>query len=94
MIWFVFAAWVIAIEYLEYPLGNRGMSFPQVRQLVAAHRNVAMGFGSGVIMLTMIPGVNFIVMPVAVSGATRMYLDRFQHPEEGPPSSIPDQISF
>jgi CysZ protein len=84
LLWFLLAAWMMAVEYLEYPLGNHGMSFPQVRRLVAANRKLAMGYGAGIIALTMVPGINFIVMPVAVCGATRMYLDRLQQHEITP----------
>jgi CysZ protein len=67
---------MMAIEYLEYPLGNHGKSFPEVRETAAKHRQLALGFGAGVALLTTIPGLNFLAMPVAVCGATRMYLDR------------------
>ncbi len=76
LIWFIYAAWMIALEYLEIPLGNRGMLFPQVRTLAKANRNIVLGYGTGILLLTMMPGVNLMVMPIAVSGATKMALER------------------
>jgi CysZ protein len=77
-IWIIFAAWVMALEYLEYPLGNHGKEFRQVRTVVASQTKLCMGFGLGVSFLTIIPVINFIAMPVAVSGATKMYLERLE----------------
>lgn len=76
LIWFIYAAWMIALEYLEIPLGNRGMLFPQVRTLAKANRNIVLGYGTGILLVTMMPGLNLMVMPIAVSGATKMALER------------------
>jgi len=75
LIWFIYAAWMVALEYLEIPLGNHAMLFPQVRILVANKRSQALGFGTGILLLMMLPGINFMVMPVAVAAATRMALE-------------------
>jgi CysZ protein len=77
MIWIIFIAWMMALEYLEYPMGNHGMLFNDVRTQISAKRNLAMGFGFAVSLLTIIPIINFIAMPVAVAGATKMYLEKF-----------------
>jgi len=70
--WFVFAAWSFALEYTDYPLGNRGLLFPAVREYNRKNRMRALGFGSMVFILTSIPFLNFLAMPVAVCGATRL----------------------
>jgi CysZ protein len=38
-------------------------------------RRVAYGFGSAVAVTSMIPLANLFVMPVAVAGATALYVD-------------------
>ena len=78
LIWMVFIAWIMALEYLEYPMGNHGMMFDDVRATLSNKRKLAMGFGFAVSLLTIIPVINFIAMPVAVAGATKMYLEKFQ----------------
>lgn len=80
LIWFAFAAWMMAIEYMDYPMGNRGMLFDEIRRELAARKQLALGFGAGTLILTMIPVLNFVAMPVAVAGATRLYLQDFQPP--------------
>lgn len=70
--WFLFAAWSFALEYTDYPLGNHGKLFPAVREYNRKNTMRALGFGSVVFLLTSIPFLNFIAMPVAVCGATRL----------------------
>ncbi|MGY8815202.1 MAG: sulfate transporter CysZ [Gammaproteobacteria bacterium] len=78
IIWIIFAAWIMALEYLDYPLGNHGMEFVEVREQVSINRKVSIGFGLGISFLTIIPIVNFIVMPVAVAGATKLYINKLK----------------
>lgn len=75
-LWFIFGAWMFSIEYLDYPMGNYGLTFPAVRKEIASQRMLSLSFGSAVTIATMIPLFNFIVMPVAVAGATAMRVER------------------
>lgn len=75
LIWFLFTAWMLTLEYGDYPMGNHEIVFKQQREKFASNRQLAFGFGSGVMLLTMIPIVNFLAMPVAVAGATRMVVE-------------------
>jgi CysZ protein len=75
LIWFLFTAWMLTIEYGDYPMGNHDIMFKQQREKFTANRQLAFGFGSGVMLLTMIPVINFLAMPVAVAGATRMVVE-------------------
>jgi CysZ protein len=78
VIWFLFAAWMMAVEYLDYPMGNRGMLFPDIRRELLRRRTLSLGFGVGILFLTMIPVLNFVAMPAGVAGATRLYVERFR----------------
>jgi CysZ protein len=75
-IWLLFSAWILSIEYLDYPMGNAGLTFREQRRQLAARRTLALGFGGGVLIGTMIPLLNLIVMPSAVAGATRLWVER------------------
>lgn len=70
--WFVYAAWSFSLEYMDYPLANHGMLFKDIRQYNRNHRMRALGLGTGVFIMTSIPFVNFLAMPVAVAGATKL----------------------
>lgn len=76
-LWFIFGAWMFSIEYLDYPLGNYGYTFPEIRKQIASQRMLSLSFGSAVTVATMIPLFNFIVMPIAVAGATAMRVEKF-----------------
>lgn len=70
--WFVFAAWSFSLEYMDYPLANHGMLFKDIRQYNRNNRMRALGLGTGVFIMTSIPFVNFLAMPIAVAGATKL----------------------
>lgn len=70
----VFGAWMFAVEYMDYPMGNHGMNFSAVRKTLKNRRASALGFGAGVTLLTLIPGLNLIAMPVAVAAATSLWV--------------------
>lgn len=73
--WMAFTAWMLAAEYVDYPLGALGMGFVEQRRWLAARRPVALGFGAATLAMTMIPLVNFLAMPTAVVAATLLMLD-------------------
>lgn len=74
-LWFAFGAWMLAIEYIDCPLGNHGQAYPVVKLKLRPRRRLALGFGASLMGLTMIPVLNFIAMPVGVAAATALYLD-------------------
>lgn len=75
-LWFVFGAWMLAMEYMDYPMSNHGHFFKEINKQVAADKSLSLGFGIGVFMFTSIPVVNFLAMPAAVTGATALWLRR------------------
>lgn len=78
LLWILFSAWMLAIEYSDYPMGNHGILFRQQRRRLASKWQAALGFGIGSMILIIIPVINFIAMPMAVIGATKMYLTHFK----------------
>lgn len=75
LLWLAFGAWMMALEYADCPLGNHGVTFREGRGLIARRRGVAFGFGATIMALTAVPGLNLLIMPVAVCGATALYVD-------------------
>lgn len=75
---FAFGAWMFALEYLDYPMGNHGALFRDVREEARGRRGTAFGFGLAVAVFAVVPFVNLILMPVAVAGATALYVERFR----------------
>ncbi|MDH3327292.1 MAG: sulfate transporter CysZ [Gammaproteobacteria bacterium] len=80
VLWILFGAWMLAIQYTDYPLANNGIEFNDQRKLLKQKRLLVIGFGGVVMIGMMIPVVNFIILPCAVAGATLMYIDHFKQP--------------
>lgn len=76
VLWVVFGSWLLTLEYMDYPMGNHDLNFRQQKQKIKTRRGLALGFGGGVMAMTSIPVINFIVMPVAVAGATAMWVEQ------------------
>jgi len=82
LLWALFSAWMMAIEYTDYPASNNRVKFKQLRLQVRQRKMMSLGFGGMVMRMvmlgTLIPLVNFLVMPVAVCGGTIMWLEKFK----------------
>ena len=83
--WFALAAWVMVVQYADYPMGNHGMRFGPQRRLLRRHPMASLGFGGATAVLTMIPLLNFIVIPAAVAGATVLWYRHLQAMPESTP---------
>ncbi len=77
VLWLVFSAWMMSIEYADYPLGNQGLTFPDIRRKLKQKPLLSLGFGAAVMLASMIPIFNFLIMPIAVAGATAMRVEQF-----------------
>ncbi|HHJ18530.1 MAG TPA: sulfate transporter CysZ [Gammaproteobacteria bacterium] len=76
--WGLFSAWMLALEYSDYAMGNHQLSFQQERQLLRKNKTLAWGFGGGMLFLTLIPILNFFAMPVGVAGGTILWIERLK----------------
>ncbi len=74
LIWGAFSAWILALEYLDYPLGNHALRLKQQRELINRHRPLAFGFGVVTLLATLIPFLNLLSIPAATLGATVMWV--------------------
>ncbi|HXH04762.1 MAG TPA: sulfate transporter CysZ [Candidatus Competibacteraceae bacterium] len=75
-VWLAFSAWLLALQYLDYPLGNHHIAFPEQRRLLRQRRLLAVGFGAGCLLLTLVPVLNFLAMPASVIGATLLWREQ------------------
>jgi CysZ protein len=86
LLWALFSAWMLAIEYADYPMANHRLMFSAQRKLLRGRRVLAWGFGGGTLLMTMVPLLNFLAMPVAVAGATAMWVGEFRSAAQTPPA--------
>ncbi len=78
IIWFLFIAWMMAIQYLDYAFDNHKIPFAQMKEVLEQNKGVSYSFGITVSAFSMIPVVNLVVMPVAICGATALWVDYYQ----------------
>ncbi|MCW8108587.1 sulfate transporter CysZ [Alteromonas ponticola] len=77
-IWFLFSAWMMAIQYCDYAYDNHKIKFSSMRDHLGQHKGSALSFGFMVNIFSLIPIINFIVMPVAICGATAMWVEKLR----------------
>ena len=77
-LWALFSAWMLALEYGDYPMGNHAMSFGEQRRLLRGKPLLALGFGGTTLLATMVPLLNLVVMPAAVAGATKLWVEQLK----------------
>ncbi|MDH3387322.1 MAG: EI24 domain-containing protein, partial [Gammaproteobacteria bacterium] len=78
LLWVIFGSWLLTLEYFDYPMGNHDIVFAEQKRRLAERRGISLGFGGAVMVMTSIPIVNFFAMPVAVAGATLLWVEQFQ----------------
>ena len=72
----------LPLDYASYALDRRHVSFPDKRRWLFAHKAVMAGFGSAGFLTCLVPGLNFLAMPILVVAGTLLAL-RLQ-PERPP----------
>ena len=78
ILWFLFGAWMMVIQYCDYAFDNHKISFTDMKDRLKTDRLNNMPFGALVSILTMIPIINLFIMPASVCGATAMWVYRYR----------------
>lgn len=78
IIWFLFNGWMCAIQYIDYPEDNHRKSFKHTLDNLKRNRRGPFSFGMLVMLFTMVPVLNILIMPVAVAGATNLWYDNYR----------------
>ena len=79
IIWFLFIAWMMAIQYKDYPFDNHKVPFATMKQMLKQKQGISYSFGITVALFSMIPIINLVVMPVAICGATAIWVDHYKY---------------
>lgn len=69
------SSYMLAYEYLGYPMDRRRFSFREKRAFLRSRFTTSMGFGLGNLAAASIPIVNLMVIPAAVVGGTLLFLE-------------------
>ena len=76
--WFLLGAWMMSLQFVDYPMDNHRLPFRDVRDACAARRVSTIGFGGTVALFTGIPFLNLMVIPAAVIGATLLWCEELR----------------
>lgn len=74
--WFLFGAWILAMQYIDVAADNNGRSFRELLVLLDKHKIATLAFGSVVMALTSIPILNLFIVPVAVCGGVVFWVKK------------------
>lgn len=69
-LWLLFGAWMMAVQYIDYPADNHKMSWDGMLAWLREKRWQSLGFGGATYAALLVPGLNVLLMPAAVAGAT------------------------
>ncbi len=81
-IWFIFMAYALSLQYIDYPMANHGHFYADQRKALKQNRMQRLGFGTAANLLLFVPILNFIAMPVCVCGATLWWHKSLQHTQD------------
>lgn len=74
----LWGTWVMTLQYIDYPADNHQLPFTTLRTRLKSQRLSTISFG-GIIMLgSMIPVINIIIMPLAVAGGTLFWINELR----------------
>lgn len=76
-LWFIFNSWMMSLQYFDYSFENNQKSFQQMKVNLSAQKLSVLSFGASILLLTIVPFINFLAMPVGVIAATLFYCDKF-----------------
>ena len=78
IMWFLFLAWMMAVQYKDYAFDNHKINFNEMKSALKQHKSLSYSFGITTAIFSMIPIINLVVMPVAICGATALYVDHYR----------------
>ena len=85
VLWFLFLAWMMAVQYKDYPFDNHKVNFDVMRRALQERKGLSYSFGITTALFSMIPIINLVVMPVAICGATALWVDHYRKDFKGYP---------
>ncbi len=76
VLWLLFSSWMLALEFSDYPMANHGLSFRRQRQVMSSRRVLCLGYGGMLTLALLVPGLNLLLIPAGVAGATAMWVEQ------------------
>lgn len=74
IVWFLFASWMMSVQYFDYPFDNNHIDFNPMIKTMKQHRWLHLQIGIIINILSIIPIVNLLIIPGAVATATAAWV--------------------
>lgn len=78
LIWLAFTAWMLALQYCDFPFDNHQVPFDQMKAALRSRKGLTFSFGIAAMLFTMIPIIHWLVMPAAVCGASKLWVENYR----------------
>lgn len=72
----LWSCWCMAAQYSDYPADNHQLTFVELRRRLNQEKITSYSYGGIILLGSMLPFLNIIVTPVAVAGATVMWVKK------------------
>lgn len=79
VLWLLFGAWMMTVQYSDYGADNSDVSFKGLRERLGRRRFQGILFGLPAYLLLTIPGINLVLMPAGVAGGTRFWIEHLKN---------------
>lgn len=73
-LWLLLGVWMMAVQYIDYPADNNLYSWDNMLDWLRQRRASSLGFGVAAYGALLLPGLNILLMPAAVCGATALWV--------------------
>lgn len=73
-LWLLFGVWMMAVQYIDYPADNHKLGWQEMLVWLRERRWRSLSFGATTYAAMLIPGLNILIMPAAVAGATVLWV--------------------
>lgn len=75
LIWFLLAAWMMCIQYVDYAYDNHKISFKDMKKDLKQQKMASVGIGAAISLAMTIPLLNLVIPPAAVCAGTKYYVE-------------------
>jgi CysZ protein len=76
LLWFIFNAWILSIQYQDFAMDNNLVPFQEMKNKVRKSSMISLGFGSVINLASFVPALNLIMMPAAVIGGVILFCEQ------------------
>ncbi len=82
---FLFCGWLLAWNFLDYPLGIHGLGLQARLRWVARHFDAFCVFGLAWAVVALVPGMLLLLLPMGVAGAAQLVVEAEQSAKPNAP---------